>query len=183
VLGIDSDNGSEFINYHLLAYCERQEITFTRSRPGHSNDAAHVEQKNWAVVRRAVGYHRYEGETQIDILNGIYALLRLQINFFTPQQKLISETRTGAKVTKHHDTAQTPHQRAQQDPTIDITNKDQLSDQYRTLNPAAIRREILALTNALAHEVTAKYLPTQPYTGLALPGTPTRGNDTPSRAS
>lgn len=91
VLGIDSDNGSEFINAHLLAFCDANEITFTRSRPGNKNDAAHVEQKNWAVVRRTVGYHRYTGDLQVDLLNGIYALLRDQINFFTPQQKLVSK--------------------------------------------------------------------------------------------
>jgi hypothetical protein len=90
VLGIDSDNGAEFINAHLLTYCERNKITFTRARPGNKNDGCHVEQKNWSVVRQTVGYHRYSGDLQVDLLNGIYALLGLQINFFSPQQKLIA---------------------------------------------------------------------------------------------
>jgi len=169
VLGIDSDNGKEFINTHLLAYCREHEITFTRSRPGHKNDGAHVEQKNWSVVRQTVGYHRYTGDVQVDILNGIYALLRLQINFFTPQQKLVSKTRHGATVTKRHDTAQTPFQRLLADPTVDITDKATLHREYLTLNPAAIRREILALSDALLREVLHN-LPAQPHQDLTVAG-------------
>ncbi|WP_162293093.1 integrase catalytic domain-containing protein [Actinophytocola xinjiangensis] len=183
LLGIDSDNGSEFINYHLLAFCEANEITFTRSRPGNKNDGAHVEQKNWAIVRQTVGYHRYSGEVQIDLLNGIYALLRDQINFFTPQQKLVSKTRHGATVTKKHDTAKTPFQRACADPTTDIHDKTVLHNHYLTLNPAAIRREILALSDALATEVTRTYFPTQPYTGLTHTGTSREATNPPTRAS
>jgi hypothetical protein len=153
VLGIDSDNGKEFINTDLLAYCEDREITFTRSRPGHKNDGAHVEQKNWSVVRQTVGYHRYSGPVQVDVLNGIYALLRDQINFFVPQQKLISKARAGAKVIKKYDTARTPFQRVCADQTLDITTKTMLRAHYLTLNPAAIRREILALSDALTREV------------------------------
>ncbi len=73
IRGIDSDNGSEFINDQLLRWCEQQHITFTRSRPGRKNDGAHVEQKNWAVVRRAVGYHRYDTDAELALLNEIYA--------------------------------------------------------------------------------------------------------------
>lgn len=182
VLGIDSDNGSEFINAHLLTFCRDNEITFTRARPGHKNDGAHVEQKNWSVVRQTVGYHRYHGETQLDLLNGIYALLRDQINFFTPQQKLISKTRDGAKVTKKHDTARTPYQRTLADPTVDIVDTDALRETYLRLNPAAIRREILALCDALAREVTAKDLP-HLATALAHAGISGEATTTPKRAS
>lgn len=183
ILGIDSDNGSEFINAHLLEFCQRNEITFTRSRPGNKNDGAHVEQKNWAVVRQTVGYHRYTGDLQVDLLNGIYALLRDQINFFTPQQKLVEKTRHGAKITKRHDTAQTPFQRTCADPTIDITDKAALHGRYLTLNPAATRREIHALSNALAVEVTKNYFPTKPYPGLSLPGKTHEATNPPTRAS
>jgi hypothetical protein len=170
ILGIDSDNGSEFINAHLLAYCQDNEITFTRSRPGNKNDGCHVEQKNWSVVRQTVGYHRYTGDLHVDVLNGIYALLRDHTNFFMPQQKLVSKTRHGAKVTKQHDRAQTPFQRVMADPTVDITDKAELHRHYLTLNPAATRREILALSDALAREVTRHDLPTQPYPGLRVAG-------------
>lgn len=105
------DNRSEFINDQLLRYCQTNKITSTRSRPGNKNDAAHVEEKNWSVVRQAVGYHRYDTEQELLLLNEIYALLRLQINFFSPHQKLVSKVRDGAKVTKRHDTARTAYQR------------------------------------------------------------------------
>lgn len=173
ILGIDSDNGGEFINAHLLAYCTDQEITFTRSRPGNKNDGCHVEQKNWSVVRQTVGYHRYTGDLHVDLLNGIYALLRDHINFFIPQQKLVTKTRVGAKVTKKHDTAQTPFQRVMADRSVDIHDKAELHRHYLTLNPAAIRREILALSDALGREVTRHDLPVQPYQGLRVAGTPT----------
>jgi hypothetical protein len=182
VLGIDSDNGSEFINTHLLKFCQDNQITFTRSRPGNKNDGCHVEQKNWAVVRQAVGYHRYHGEVHIDLLNGIYALLRDQINFFTPQQKLVSKTRDGAKVTKKHDTAKTPFQRLATEPTVNIADKTRLHSHYLTLNPAAIRREILALSDALAAEVTKHDFPTRPYT-LTTAGTFHEATNPPTRAS
>jgi hypothetical protein len=170
VLGIDSDNGKEFINTHLLAYCQHHQITFTRSRPGHKNDGAHVEQKNWSVVRQTVGYHRYSGPVQVDVLNGIYALLRDQINFFVPQQKLISKTRVGTKVIKKYDTARTPFQRLRADPTMDIT-KTTLHAHYLTLNPAAIRREILALSDALTREVLHNQ-PARPDQAPSMAGIP-----------
>ena len=91
VLGIDSDNGAEFINAHLRNYCDDHQIIFTRSRPGNKNDGAHVEGKNWTVVRRAVGYHRYDTGVELELLNEIYGLLRLTTNFFIPQQHLISK--------------------------------------------------------------------------------------------
>jgi hypothetical protein len=183
VLGIDSDNGSEFINAHLWTYCRDNEITFTRARPGHKNDGAHVEQKNWSVVRQTVGYHRYTDETQLDLLNAIYTLLRNQINFFTPQQKLITKTRHGATVSKKHDTARTPYQRALDDPTVDILDTDTLRDTYFRLNPAAIRREIIALSDALAHEVTATDLPIHPHAAQSLAGILDEATTTPKRAS
>jgi len=107
VLGIDSDNGSEFINAHLLGWCDYNKLTFTRSRAGRKNDGAHVEQKNWSVVRRAVGYHRYDTAEELAVLNEIYALLRVQTNFFAQQQKLIERHREAAKVTKRYDEAAT----------------------------------------------------------------------------
>ena len=74
ILGVDSDNGSEFINDHLLAWCDKRKITFTRSRPGNKNDGCHVEQKNWAIVRIVVGYHRYDTAAELLLLNKIWAV-------------------------------------------------------------------------------------------------------------
>src|SRR5664279_4891877 len=103
LLGIDSDNGSEFITHHLLAWCEQRKLTFTRSRPGNSNDGAHVEQKNWAVVRTVVGYHRYDTRAELLLLNKIWVLQSQTTNYFLAQQKLVSKVRNGAKVTKKYD--------------------------------------------------------------------------------
>ncbi|MGH3970226.1 MAG: integrase catalytic domain-containing protein, partial [Mycobacterium sp.] len=93
ILGVDSDGGSEFINYHLLTWCEQRKITFTRSRPGNSNDGCYVEQKNWAVVRTVVGYHRYDTPAELLLLNKIWTLQSLLTNYFYPQQKLVSKVR------------------------------------------------------------------------------------------
>ncbi|WP_237394459.1 integrase catalytic domain-containing protein [Mycobacterium intracellulare] len=98
ILGVDSDNGSEFINDHLLGWCQGRQITFTRARPGNKNDGCHVEQKNWAVVRTVVGYHRYDTAAELLLLNEIWQLQSKLTNYFYPQQKLISKVRKGAKV-------------------------------------------------------------------------------------
>jgi hypothetical protein len=156
VIGIDSDNGSEFINWHLLRWCESNKITFTRSRSGNSNDGAHVEQKNWAIVRTVAGYHRYDTEAERLLLNKIWALQTLMTNFFNPQQKLISKIRKGAKVSKKYDTAATPNQRAQRHDKISKKSKAVLTKTYKDLNPAAIQRQIQALTAELLTLTTAK---------------------------
>jgi hypothetical protein len=156
LLGVDSDNGSEFINHHLLDWCERRQITFTRSRPGNCNDGAHVEQKNWAIVRTVVGYHRYDTTAELLLLNEIWALQSQMTNYFSPQQKLISKVRDGAKVTKKYDTATTPHRRAERHDTVSAEDKAILADTYTDLNPAAIQRQIQALTAQLLTLTTSK---------------------------
>jgi hypothetical protein len=111
LLGLDSDNGSEFINQHLYNYCRQMKITFTRSRSYKKNDSCHVEQKNWSVVRRLIGYDRYNSRAAFAALNRVYDPLRLYVNFFQPVMKLVTKTRHGAKVHKVYDKAQTPYQR------------------------------------------------------------------------
>ena len=159
IRGIDSDNGSEFINGHLLRYCEQEQITFTRSRSGNKNDGCHVEQKNWSVVRRAVGYHRYDTGAELELLNAIYGLLRLQTNFFSPQQRLLEKYRHGAKVTKKYARAKTPYQRVAADKRVPQDVKTDLAEQYEQLNPAQIRRDLLALQDQLLDLVKAKHPP------------------------
>lgn len=156
IIGIDSDNGSEFINWHLLRWCETNKITFTRSRSGNSNDGAHVEQKNWAIVRTVAGYHRYDTAAERLLLNKIWALQTFMTNFFNPQQKLISKVRTGAKVSKKYDNAATPNQRAQQHAKVTKTAKSALTKTYKDLNPAATQRQIQALTQELLTLTTSK---------------------------
>jgi hypothetical protein len=108
---ITADNGGEFINELLYRYCLDEKITFTRSRPYKKNDQAHVEQKNWSVVRHTVGYDRWETEQELALLESIYDDLRLYINFFQPVRKLMGKSRHGARVRKVYDIAQTPYQR------------------------------------------------------------------------
>ena len=156
LLGIDSDNGSEFINHHLLAWCEERKLTFTRSRPGNSNDGAHVEQKNWAVVRTVVGYHRYDTPAELLLLNKIWVLQSQMTNSFLAQQKLISKVRDGAKVTKKYDVPTTPHRRAERHKEVSTQDKTIMKDTLTGLNPAAIQRQIQALTAELLTLTTSK---------------------------
>jgi hypothetical protein len=137
ILGVDSDNGSEFINDHLWRWCQRRKITFTRARPGNKNDGCHVEQKNWAVVRTVVGYHRYDTATELLLLNEIWQLQSKLTNYFYPQQKLISKIRHGAKVSKKHDKAATPLHRAIDHPNTTVERIVALTRTHSLINPAA----------------------------------------------
>jgi hypothetical protein len=154
LLGIDSDNGSEFINAHLLRYCEKNKLTFTRCRPYKKNDQCHVEQKNWTVVRQTVGYSRMEGDAFLHLLFRIYIRHRLFLNFFQPSLKLTGKERSGAHVKKTYDTAQTPYRRlhswleAQGEDAFE--SRTILAALYQKLNPAEIRRQIEAAQKALA---------------------------------
>ena len=108
LLGIDSDNGSEFLNAHLVRWCEQEQLTCTRSRPYWKNDQAHVEQKNWSVVRKLLGYDRYAPQAELALLQRVYQGLRLWTNHWPPVLKLVGKERAGPKVRKRYDTAQTP---------------------------------------------------------------------------
>jgi len=149
VLGIDSDNGSEFINHHLSNYCQENEITFTRSRPYRKNDNCYVEQKNWSVVRKVVGYYRHDTDQERIIINKIYKVLRPYTNYFQPSMKLVEKTREGAKVTKTYDKAKTPYRRLLDDGSISQSSEDRLKEEYDSLNPARLNREIESLRKEL----------------------------------
>ncbi len=136
--GLDTDNGSEFINQHLYAYCQRHGITFTRSRPYKKNDSAHVEQKNWSVVRRLVGYDRYTSKMALGQLNDLYRVLRLYMNFFQPVMKLVQKRRHGAKVHKVYDTARTPYRRLLESDVLGPEQREALARLYCTLNPVTL---------------------------------------------
>jgi hypothetical protein len=149
LLGLDSDNGSEFINDQLFRYCTDRQITFTRSRPYRKNDNCFVEQKNWPVVRQNVGYARYDTSAELEALNELYDHLRLYVNFFQPQMKLVSKTRRGAKVTKHFDRARTPYRRVLESPHVPPEAKAALTRTYLELNPAELKRRISACQTRL----------------------------------
>jgi len=140
--GIDSDNGSEFINDQLLRYCQQERITFTRSRPYRKNDNCFVEQKNYTMVRRHVGYQRLAGTEQLALVNELYGCLRLYANYFQPVMKLKRKERHGSQVKKTYHPAQTPYQRLRAAKHLPAAGKRQLAQQYAQLNPAELKRNI-----------------------------------------
>jgi hypothetical protein len=142
LLGIDSDNGEEFINDELLRYCQSQQLTFTRGRVGRKNDNAFVEQKNWSVVRRLVGYGRYDTQRQVAQLNALYAVYRLYVNHFLPVQKLVAKVRKGGKVKRVFDDPKTPYQR--------VLDSAQVSDDAkRKLRTVHVRLDVVELKHQL----------------------------------
>jgi len=143
MLGLDSDNGSEFINQSLFDYCRQHKITFTRARSYKKNDSCYVEQKNWSVIRRIIGYDRFSNRAAFAALNTVYNLLRLFMNFFQPVLKLISKSRHGARVNKTYDTAQTPYQRLLSSGILTEQKKQQLAAIYNGLNPITLRQQII----------------------------------------
>lgn len=156
LLGLDTDNGCEFINYELFEYCEREKITFTRSRPYKKNDQAHVEQKNGSVVRRTVGYDRFEGVDAWNRLMNLYRVLRLYINFFQPSCKLVKKERIGSRVRKIYDKARTPYQRVLEAPQVSADSKRKLTDLYGSLDPVTLFDQLGHLQTLLL-EAAADY--------------------------
>jgi hypothetical protein len=142
IVGLDSDNGGEFINQHLFSYCQREHITFTRSRSYKKNDNCHIEQKNGNIVRRVIGYDRYSSRQSLETLNQIYYLLHLYTNFFQPVMKLVSKSRHGARVHKVYDTAKTPYQRLLNLDVLTESKKAELAADYSRLNPVKLLKQI-----------------------------------------
>jgi hypothetical protein len=149
ILGIDSDNGAEFINQHLFAYCLERKITFTRSRSGNKNDGAHVEQKNWTHVRQLVGYLRFDTEEELRVLNEIWALDGQFTNYLLAQQKLLEKHRHGAKVTKRHDHARSPFQRAMAHEGVSEISRAAMNATFDALHLCALYDQIETLTTRL----------------------------------
>lgn len=145
ILGIDPDNGSEFINWHMYRHCQKNKINFTRSRAYHKNDNAHVEQKNWTAIRQLVGYDRLDKKKQLEILNDLYVnYWRLYVNFFQPTMKLkekIKDTKTGKTKKKYYE-AKTPYQRILEHKKVDPKIKKILRGIYKGLNPVKLKLEI-----------------------------------------
>lgn len=142
LLGLDSDNGSEFVNHELLRYCQKERITFTRARPYRKNDNCYVEQKNYSVVRQTVGYQRFDTAAELMVLKQLYATLRLYTNFFQPTMKLKSKERFGSRVKKSYYAPQTPYQRVLACTDVTVADKKKLQRQYPSLNPAALKRQL-----------------------------------------
>ena len=148
--GFDTDNGSEFLNDTVAAYCHAQGIACTRSRPYHKNDQAWVEQKNGSVVRRLVGYRRLEGLAAASALSRLYAASRLFVNFFQPSFKLASKTRVGAKVRKTYHTPETPYAKLLACAAVTDHVKDRLQAVAIQLDPLRLLEEIRSVQHHLA---------------------------------
>jgi len=159
LVGIDSDGGGEFINDQLFRYCKQEKITFTRARSYRKNDSCFVEQKNYSIVRRAVGYLRYDTEEELFTLNELYRSLRLYTNFFQPTMKLIEKTRIGSRITKKYDKAQSPYRRVLACPDVSAGDKQALKNLYRKLNPAQLKRQITKLQDKLVRLNAMKRTP------------------------
>jgi hypothetical protein len=149
ILGLDSDNGSEFLNRLLLDYCAGQGITFTRSRPYLKNDTCHIEQKNWAVVRRFVGYDRLELPA-LAALERIHDLARDYVNFLHPVRKLVNKTRNGPRVTRRYDVAQTPFHRLLASGSLSIQTTRELKARSANIDPVRLKVQLETAKRTLA---------------------------------
>jgi hypothetical protein len=139
---LHTDNGSEFINHLLQSWCRREGVRFTRGRGYRKNDQAYVEQRNWLSVRRQVGYDRYSSRAAFALLEQLYPLLCLQLNFFRPVRKLVGKERVGAKVTKRYDEPQTPYQRLLAAGVLSEPARVALEKRFLSLNPVQLQGQI-----------------------------------------
>ena len=145
IRGFDSDNGKEFMNYRLLKYFKhrKEPVNYTRSRAYNKNDNAHIEEKNWTVVRQYIGYDRLNNPEQLDLLNDLYRNdLNYFLNFFLPSMKLISKERQGSKIKKKYDKAKTPFQRLLESKEIGEDKKIELIRIFNKLDPFKLQNNI-----------------------------------------
>ncbi len=141
LLGIDSDNGAEFINHQLLRYCDQAQLTFTRGRVGRKNDNPFIEQKNWSAIRRSVGYGRYDTPRQVAQLNAFYEIHHLYFNHFIPLTKLVKTERHGSRLRKIYDQPKTPYQRVLDSPDVSEACKKKLRREHAKLDVVKLKQE------------------------------------------
>jgi len=180
--GVDSDNGSEFINDHLLAWCQKRpagrQVQFTRSRPYKKDDNAHVEQKNWTHVRKLVGWERDDSREALAALNALYADLRLFQNLFQPSMKLVRKERVGSRLIRRYDRPQTPFERVRACADADPQKVATLEQVLKTTDPFALSQRIdrhLARLWALATRATRTPREAVPQPPQPRATTPWRG--------
>jgi len=167
--GIHSDNDGAFLNEPLQSWCAQQGIRYSRARPYHSNDTCYVEQKNYNIVRQALGYARYETEQEVALIGKLYEKLRLLINFFYPAMKLLEKKRVHGRIRKRYDKPQTPARRLLDCPAVPEEYKSRLRQQLRGLDPFALKNQITRMQTQLLALVRKKNLKIQ-YPGPAYPG-------------
>jgi hypothetical protein len=149
LLGLDTDNGGEFLNAEVFTFCEREQITFTRGRAYRKNDQCYIEQKNGAIVRQLVGYDRFEGERAFRQLSELYGAVRLYVNFFQPSMKLVSKRRDGSKVSRSYDAAQTPLHRLLASGVLTNERRLHFEQLSVSLDPVRLLEQITRLQDAL----------------------------------
>jgi hypothetical protein len=153
LIGVDFDNDSAFMNDMVIPWCREQKFDVTRSRAYKKNDQAFVEQKNGAVVRRLMGYGRFDGVEAARVITRLYAAARLYVNFFQPSFKLKEKRREGAKVIKRYHAPSTPYERALTHPQVAPAVKQQLREQSRTLDPVVLLAEIRGAQEELGQRI------------------------------
>lgn len=146
---LHADNGGEFINHALFDWCRRRGVRFTRGRAYQKNDQAYVEQRNWLAVRRSVGHDRYSSRSALAALSRLYALTRLQLNFWRPVRKVVGKERHGARLRKLYDAPRTPYQRLLESGVLEEAAARRLQEQFLAINPAELQRRIELTLRAL----------------------------------
>jgi hypothetical protein len=158
--GVDSDNGSEFINWHLKHWCEQRHIQLTRGRPYKKDDNAHIEQKNWTHVRKLLGWERYDTHEAVEAINALYRQeLRLWLNLFLPSVKLVKKVRVGSKVRRVYDTPRTPFERVKACAQADPQKVAVLEDFRKCLDPFRLSRTIERKLERIARQANRRLSP------------------------
>ena len=160
LLGVDSDNGSEFINWHLKGWCEQKQIQLTRGRPYKKDDNAHIEQKNWTHVRKLLGWDRYDTHEAVAAINDLYGHeLRLWMNLYLPSVKLVKKVRVGSKVRRVYDRPRTPFERVQACPQADPEQVARLEQLRKTLDPFQVGRTIERKLERISRQANRRLSP------------------------
>lgn len=162
--GAHPDTGSEFINDWVIAWCRRHRIAYTRSRPNHKNDNMYVEERNGHIVRKFVGYRRWDAPETVPLLNNLYETLSLYLNHFVPVRKCLKKEKVGSRYIRRYDRAKTPYQRVLEHLIVDPFVKRRLQQRHDALNPLVLKREIDQITRTLydvqkRHETEKKIPP------------------------
>ena len=174
LLGVDSDNGSEFINWHLKSWCERNQIQLTRGRPYKKDDNAHVEQKNWTHVRKLLGWERYDTHEAVAAINDLYRHeLRLWLNLYLPSVKLVRKVRVGSKVRRVYDGPRTPFERVKACPQVDREKVARLEELRKSLDPfqlgKIIERKLARISRMANRRLSPRAEPQEMSEGAKLP--------------
>jgi hypothetical protein len=159
IQSLHTDCGGEFINTRLLAWCQKHHIQFRRGRPYRRNDTCYVEQKNFNLIRQAVGYARFDTPEELEVMGELYRQLRLLVNHFYPSTKLVDKHREDGRFIKRYDTPKSPYRRLLECPSLEETVKESLREEHRRLRPLALKRRITELQEKLYRLARAKYSP------------------------